>query len=694
VTAGWEFVARWPGGAVTALTTVGEPDAQTVLAGTAAGLHVSSDGGRTWRWTALGPAPILDALAASPTGSAILAGTSSGLYRSADGGQGWRQVVSGGHVTSVALAPAFDRHGLAFAGTAADGLLRSEDGGRDWTGANAGLLDLSVTSVAISPAFERDRTAFVGTVGGLYRSRNGGRAWRLVELGSRSALQAVAISPTYPVDGLVLAGTEADGLFRSTDGGQSWTRVRSLGAASITTIAFVATSHGLTVAVGTAEGLAIAPAGDLARELDVPECWQMIAPEIGPILSMVAVQDDEEPALLAGTIGAGIVRAWLPSASTPGKVPPPSHPAHPSAMERGSQPGDGDWRWQLSNDGLAGRAVVGLALALDFDRTPILAVASLDGGASVSSDSGITWVDSVDSLDDPTVTSIAVVRRARLSDPASSASPEVLAATPIGLHRSRDLGRSWERVDVDTSPDPSVSWLSTVGRQDNESSVVLAGGGRHLLLSLDGGESWRPIPLPDDRGEVVGGACSPDVARNQHVYAVARPGRHPGGDEAGDAGLDLWHTADFGERWSRVLGAPTATVLPIAVATTRAGEPVILAGRLSGVVRPLPGAQEVRSGQRRPIWLGPSISSPASTITALATSRTFAADQIVVASSGRSVYLSRDGGASFMAWDEGLDVPRIVALRIATAPGRPPMVYALGLGGTLWRREVLPDDAI
>src|SRR6266542_1817002 len=122
---GWELIARWPGGIVTALATTGEPGDRQVFAATAAGLHVSSDGGRSWRWIALGPAPVVEALAPSPdfaTDGTVLAGTADGLYRSTDGGRSWRQVVSGSGVPVIVLAPDFPESRLAFAGTAADGL--------------------------------------------------------------------------------------------------------------------------------------------------------------------------------------------------------------------------------------------------------------------------------------------------------------------------------------------------------------------------------------------------------------------------------------------------------------------------------------------------------------------------------------------------------------------------------------------
>src|SRR6266545_3816261 len=111
----WEQMAHWPGGTVTAVTATG------TIAATPAGLHLSSDAGLRWRWIALGPDPIVEAVVASPAFAmdrTLFAGTNSGLHRSVDGGHSWRQVVAGGPVPTIVLAPDFDQSGLAFAGTA------------------------------------------------------------------------------------------------------------------------------------------------------------------------------------------------------------------------------------------------------------------------------------------------------------------------------------------------------------------------------------------------------------------------------------------------------------------------------------------------------------------------------------------------------------------------------------------------
>ena len=104
-------------------------------------------------------------------------------------------------------------------------------------------------------------------------------------------------------------------------------------------------------------------------------------------------------------------------------------------------------------------------------------------------------------------------------------------------------------------------------------------------------------------------------------------------------------------------------------------------------MKPLRDAQEVRAGERRPIWRGVELTRQSVSVTALAASPNYRDDATLFATTGAGVYVSRDAGASFTPWSEGLTSAAVVALAISPDYGRDRLVYALGLGGTIWRRR-------
>jgi photosystem II stability/assembly factor-like uncharacterized protein len=105
-------------------------------------------------------------------------------------------------------------------------VLFSFDRGNRFDTWNFGLLDLNILCLAISPNFAEDETLFAGTQSGIFRSTNGGRAWREVDLpvGYETVL-SLALSPDFAQDGILLAGTETRGLLLSADRGENWRQV-------------------------------------------------------------------------------------------------------------------------------------------------------------------------------------------------------------------------------------------------------------------------------------------------------------------------------------------------------------------------------------------------------------------------------------------------------------------------------------
>ena len=69
----------------------------------------------------------------------------------------------------------------------------STGGGLGWTAWNFGLLDLNVLCLAVSPDDAQDETS--PDRSGIFRSTNGGRAWREVAPALVSTLFSAAFAP-------------------------------------------------------------------------------------------------------------------------------------------------------------------------------------------------------------------------------------------------------------------------------------------------------------------------------------------------------------------------------------------------------------------------------------------------------------------------------------------------------------------
>ena len=188
------------------------------------GLYRSLDGGHTWQ-EALSSLERLEPLtitAAATDGEAsIFAGTKGAVLRSTDRGSSWQIVGLASpppNVTALALSPHYREDGLIAAATAEDGMFISTDRGANWLPWNFGLFDLHIYALAFSLNFAADRTIFAGTESGLFRSHNGGRAWRDVAFPLEAA---PVLSLSWSAQRL-FAGTENGGLLVSDDNGVNW----------------------------------------------------------------------------------------------------------------------------------------------------------------------------------------------------------------------------------------------------------------------------------------------------------------------------------------------------------------------------------------------------------------------------------------------------------------------------------------
>lgn len=209
------------------------------FAATSGGLYRSSDGGSGWKLLRVADESVspmaATAVAVSPAFAqdrSLFAAVKGGILRSSDGGDTWfaaKFPAPPPLFTTLVISPNFARDGFMLAGTMEDGVFSSTDRGLNWQPWNFGLFDLGVLCLAASPHLQADETIVAGTETGLYRSANGGRAWRESGFPSEFApilsLAYLDLSSNGEDETLLFAGSEENGFFVSRGEGERWDQI-------------------------------------------------------------------------------------------------------------------------------------------------------------------------------------------------------------------------------------------------------------------------------------------------------------------------------------------------------------------------------------------------------------------------------------------------------------------------------------
>ena len=216
------------------------------------GIYKSTDAGKTWTFSGLRDAGQISTIRVHPTnpdlvyvaalGNPFIDNPERGIYKSTDGGKTWKNVL---HISDSAGAADLEIqpgspnvlfasmwHGrrkpwTIISGAREGGIYKSTDAGDHWTKLAGGLPDqlFGRSNVAISAAAPNRIYALIEAKpgSGLYRSDDGGAKWSLVN-GSANLITRPFYYTTLGVDpanpDLLFVGDE--GWFKSTDAGKSF----------------------------------------------------------------------------------------------------------------------------------------------------------------------------------------------------------------------------------------------------------------------------------------------------------------------------------------------------------------------------------------------------------------------------------------------------------------------------------------
>ncbi len=214
------------------------------------GLLATQDGGTSWEELTVPGRPSIRSLALAPSDpSVIYIGGLGGVWRSDDAGMIWESVGGDASafrfVESLAVDPRDPRR--VYAGTWRQAY-RTLDGGESWRRINSGMaIDRDVFSVSIDP---RDPDSLmVGTCNFIYVSESGGDQWTERRRGLARDHNRVHIVAYDPIDPQVLYAGTRGALYRSADGGKTY----QIALAQVSVSAIAIAPSGTPVFVGTEE---------------------------------------------------------------------------------------------------------------------------------------------------------------------------------------------------------------------------------------------------------------------------------------------------------------------------------------------------------------------------------------------------------------------------------------------------------
>jgi photosystem II stability/assembly factor-like uncharacterized protein len=554
----------------TGSVAVAESDPNTIYLGTGSddirsnvstgrGVYKSTDAGQTWSFMGLYKTGQTGAVRVHPKdpntvwvaaiGDAFKPTNDRGIYKSTDGGKNWKRTLYISDSTGAAdleLNPADPNIVYAWmwrgerkpwtiiSGAHEGGFYKSIDGGETWKKITNGLpTDLvGKGNIAVSAANPNRVFALVEALpgGGFYRSDDAGESWTLV-----SPAAQLLTRPFYyttlaadPTNANVVYGG-AEGFFKSTDGGATWQNFP--------------TPHGDNhdMWISPTDGNLMIQSNDGGANVSTDGGRTWSSQNNQPTAEMYAVSlDSQYPYRLYGaqqdeggglivpsqSLGAGQPEYRTGPGCETGPILP--HPIDPDTVYGSCK---GQYEWMNMKTGLSRQYWIGAQSLYGNDAKDL------------------------------------ILRFQRVSPMALSPhDPKVLYYGSQYLHRTRDLGVTWERISPDLTAKPACcqgasgepitrdvtgeefySTLYAITEAATEPGVIWTGSNDGpFYVTRDNAKTWTnvtPKDLPSG-GRVAFIEASPH-RKGSAYYAVYRY-------LLGDYQPYIYETQDYGRTWKRL----------------------------------------------------------------------------------------------------------------------------------------------
>jgi len=582
--------------------TQADSNPNVLIAGTFNGIFRSDNSGDSWTqlptYNTTGLVHV-ESLAIDPrTANTIYAGTWYLPYKTTDGGQSWKSIKNGiiddSDIFAINIDPHDPNHIIA---SACSGIYESQSAGDSWTKVQ-GIPSQSRRTRAIVQHPSISGLVFAGTTEGFWRSDRGGKAdsW-MVTTSRQLEVNSIAVHPSRPQT--VYIGTNNYGVMVSTDGGKNFVPTNSGYSGRFANV--IVADREIPNRIYCATINTTTGGGFLFVSTDSGETWRPSMRSMPPRLITYSILQDARDAnvIYLGT-NLGVYRSldrgasWAPA--TMAIKPPPAAP-----------------RGRAGKRTTASVATRSAAAARPSDTTRRVQQALNAAGYVVGVPDGRAGTQTIVALkkyqtdrhlpvtgkiDDPTLKSLGIVGESvaasvALADAvnalvetvdAETQRPLFLAATNLGLYRSFDPARGWQKLSYGASFDPRTSCISANTQQPETILVGTASSG--VLISHDAGKSWQRVSgVPSDAPV---NAIARDLQRPNNIYVGTkqsfylsrdggtgwsrRGGNLPFGDftsilinprngdeifvgnayQTGEIGGGVYRTINAGQTWARI----------------------------------------------------------------------------------------------------------------------------------------------
>jgi photosystem II stability/assembly factor-like uncharacterized protein len=656
-------------------------------------------------WTSGGPvgSGSVTCLAIAPSNPNVMyAGSEGSIYRTSDGGATWTSVgviysyigdtPSTSSATILDLQVAHDNPDLVYAGTET-GINISQNGGRDWTNTWPGSW-VVVNSIAVDPS--NPKNILIGTghpiyqlsdeIIGIFKSTDGGLTWqeKLPRGPFGEALHAVhtiLFDTNNPKT--VYAGTEKydnpagydGGLRKSIDSGETWSplKVNSVddvfalamtpAGFSPATIYAYAYNFDKDIYASTDQGVTWVPLGNPDPAAGVPN-----------VIRPFMVVDPGNPKQFYSSGPDSLYKydsdteLWTEIAPGVFSIRPRSMVIHPinGDMFVGAYTGgffqssDGGSQWISSN--LINTKINNLAVDPTDSQTAYAAVDGIGYSLAKTNNSGDAWDYLVNS--ETYLNAVAIDPQNPTTIYAAKDTQTLQYYGSVAfIYQSLNRGQDWYKIPyLECTIPPCEITITKILISAGDSDQILIGGtddNGTLARTTDGGTSWDELDTNTTTAALAADPNDPDI-----VYG-------------GGAALNL----DFVFRFNDVWGDWTTTTLigPENIGTVRdiavdQGSRVYVAAS-DGLYRWEEGGDTTHF-----------TNLPTDYIMAVTVDRSVSPNAVYIGTSGMGVYVSKDGGSSWKAMNDGLASLFITTLQVSE--GQPKLLYAGTTNSGVWSTTI------